>query len=1002
MKWFDDLRRVNGDLLRAAKEAKAERWLRRSAVEKYAEPTHFIFELLQNADDQEAKRVQFKLFPDRVEFRHWGNPFTRDDVERITRLGDSGKPSHKIGRYGIGFKSVFVVTDIPEVYCKLNGKPFAFAIEDLIVPVELPPRGGEVDETLFILPFSKKEGVNRSERAAEQLAKSGPEVLMFLNHIAELSWENVQGRGEKCSCDRGADGVVRFQRSGSGKSSASAYRLFSKEVALPDGESSEASIAFRLNADGKVISENSPTKLWVYFETEEQTGLRFRLHGPFKLTDSRANVMREERFNDQLINEIAGLAASALSQLRDEARIVRESLNAFPIPADDIAENYHKVAEALWQAMRQRTVLPRDAGGYSNPELMWQGTQELRAVFNDSDLTALSGHEMAWTVSAGQRNSRIDRLLTHLGVQELNLEGISEQLKAQRGRIETWLKSHNYQWLQRFYQLLNGIKDDYQVTALGWLSIVRTTEGKHVSAARVRFAPAEEKEVAEIEIQGVSLVAASVLSGKKQIREEVEQFLRRLGVDDVNEQDYIQALLVKHYRPGSIVSDIKAHLRHIERFAAWRAAQQYHTSLFDKAALFLSDGSDTLHTASEIYVDKPFHETLLAAVYGTKGPRAGKKKPLSQRYQGAKGVLDFACTMGATRHLAPEHTSTSGHPERSYLRADYYQSGARWGNATDTDWIIPDLEQLLACHDTTVSLCVWRSLQSLERSLFFAKFRHAQSYDIREKPASFVYQLKSIAWVPSSSGKFHKPDDITEAELPTEFDTTDTTGWLELIGFGRGAKRRAAEYQEQRWAVIRAGIPYEFAEQFQELSNDEKRLVLEAGFRRLTNSEPPKPEFPRRDSPNPDRRWTKVAETAETAPERRREVRERTVRVEPPGHRESARAYLTELYTNDDGVMVCQCCHNEMPFRLADGSYYFEAVQFDYDCDRELSENYIALCPLCAAKYLNARATPNTDMRLALENGNSEIAVILAGKSELIKFVQVHKDDLLSALGALG
>jgi hypothetical protein len=41
------------------------------------------------------------------------------------------------------------------------------------------------------------------------------------------------------------------------------------------------------NADGKVVSENSPAKLWVYFETEEQTGLRFRLHGPFKLTDSR-------------------------------------------------------------------------------------------------------------------------------------------------------------------------------------------------------------------------------------------------------------------------------------------------------------------------------------------------------------------------------------------------------------------------------------------------------------------------------------------------------------------------------------------------------------------------------------------------------------------------------------------------------------------------------------------------------------------------------------------
>jgi 5-hydroxyisourate hydrolase-like protein (transthyretin family) len=160
-------------------------------------------------------------------------------------------------------------------------------------------------------------------------------------------------------------------------------------------------------------------------------------------------------------------------------------------------------------------------------------------------------------------------LLAHVGVAELNLEGVAQQLKVagnHRGRAQTWLKCHNDEWLQGFYQLLNGIKDYYQVTALGALPIVRTSEGKHMSAPQVRFAPAEERKDLEVEIEGVCLVAASVLNGKKQIREEVEQFLRRLGVGDVNEQDYIRALLAKHYRPGSTVPDMKAHLRHVERY----------------------------------------------------------------------------------------------------------------------------------------------------------------------------------------------------------------------------------------------------------------------------------------------------------------------------------------------------------------------------------------------------------------------------------------------------
>ena len=44
-------------------------------------------------------------------------------------------------------------------------------------------------------------------------------------------------------------------------------------------------------------------------------------------------------------------------------------------------------------------------------------------------------------------------------------------------------------------------------------------------------------------------------------------------------------------------------------------------------------------------------------------------------------------------------------------------------------------------------------------------------------------------------------------------------------------------------------------------------------------------------------------------------------------------------------------CANEMPFKLKDGSYYFEAVQVSDDFTKENHELYLALCPLCAAKY---------------------------------------------------
>ena len=43
----------------------------------YSERTHFIFELIQNAEDAGATELAFELFSDRLELRHDGRPSPR-------------------------------------------------------------------------------------------------------------------------------------------------------------------------------------------------------------------------------------------------------------------------------------------------------------------------------------------------------------------------------------------------------------------------------------------------------------------------------------------------------------------------------------------------------------------------------------------------------------------------------------------------------------------------------------------------------------------------------------------------------------------------------------------------------------------------------------------------------------------------------------------------------------------------------------------------------------
>ena len=84
----------------------------------YSERTHFIFELIQNAEDAGATALAFELFGDRLEVRHDGRPFTEADVRGVCGVAQSAKSGDltKIGQFGIGFKSVYAYTATPRVH----------------------------------------------------------------------------------------------------------------------------------------------------------------------------------------------------------------------------------------------------------------------------------------------------------------------------------------------------------------------------------------------------------------------------------------------------------------------------------------------------------------------------------------------------------------------------------------------------------------------------------------------------------------------------------------------------------------------------------------------------------------------------------------------------------------------------------------------------------------------------------------------------------------------
>ena len=167
----------------------------------YSERTHFIFELIQNAEDAGATELAFELFGDRLEVRHDGRPFTEADVRGVCGVAQSGKSGDltKIGQFGIGFKSVYAYTTTPRVHSGAEH----FRIDHYVRPSPAEPLENRADpvpdspETLFVFPFDH-DTVPAATAVGEisaALNRIEPATLLFLRNISRLRARGVQITG---------------------------------------------------------------------------------------------------------------------------------------------------------------------------------------------------------------------------------------------------------------------------------------------------------------------------------------------------------------------------------------------------------------------------------------------------------------------------------------------------------------------------------------------------------------------------------------------------------------------------------------------------------------------------------------------------------------------------------------------------------------------------------------------------------------------------------------
>jgi len=1009
--------------------------IRKIVEELYPDRAHFIYELLQNAEDTKATEAVFVLEAGKLTFEHNGRPFTEADIWGITDIGEGTKSGDqdKIGRFGVGFKSVFAYSETPHIW----SPTFNFKISELVLPSGIPemPSLGQKTRFEFIFDNPKKSPEDACAEVKAGLEELAETTLLFLSNLQSIRWQiGTEPFGEVLRIPHSANHIEILTQVNGGATTSSHFLRFSAPV--QGLEIQRLALAFELDflpdvtvfASAKPLAKQlrvipaNPGHVAVFFPARsESSGLRFHLHAPFVPELSRASI-KDTPANDPLYEQLAGLAAASLPTIRDLNLLSVDFLGVLPTPQDSIPPRYQPIRAAIVEAMNNHPLTPTHAKSHAPAKQLLQAKAILKDFLSSEDIEFLVDYEdepPQWAIAAPQKNSNADRFLSALAITEWDVDSFTAVLSLKASHeprfllmpqwtnirgpdaaFMTWLEAKSPEWHQQMYALLYAdIRAKPErlrvpaITELKQLQIVRLGTCKHTIGNKCFF-PSDGVEQDAILPRVDPKIYSSGKSKTQQ--EEARQFLEDIGVREVGEAEQTQAILDQKYKADSFHPDLKD----LERFVALWEKDNKQATIFANYFIFKrTDGK--WGRPGDVYLDSPHQTTGLNAYFNMLGDNPNKL-PLSAEYHQVAGLVanwvKFAEAVGVQARLEVEQVSCRDNPAAQEL---VRQSPGGWSYTygVDRDYTIQGIAALLTKHDEALSRLVWTTACDLKETRWLsAQYRNNSHYNYRESASQLVCILRDTSWIPQTDGRFVRPCEASMTLLPKGFPYDDGYEWLKAVKFGETEENQLQATSQDEQTAKELGFAnaesLDRARRFAALPTDEQERVLAA--------HEPKPlsAFPEKEPRNPERRAGGVATQAAEAPDRINEERTRTISVNRDKVKPEAEEYLREQYTNPDGDMFCQICQKPLPFKLDDGLFYFEKVEFLSELKQHHYQNYLALCPNHSAMFKLANGSKETLKSSFAAIDGLLLEVVLAQSRTSIRFTKTHIADLKSVIEA--
>lgn len=863
---------------------KSYRGIWNSVIEKYPESAHFVYELLQNADDAVASEVYIIVNRHEMLFKHNGTKrfdiSTEDaipvgDINSITGIGDSSKveTENKIGKFGVGFKAVFQYTETPEIYDDY----FKFKIENYIVPTMLTHDHKErkEGETLFVFPFkNEEESYKDIVGRLEQLQNP----ILFLRNLRKIVWRVDSEDGRKGKEQTYSKTLVEkkvyedntwleLYKLIEGSDTSSIF-LFSMNIRIKsENKVLPISVGYYYDDDEQKLITDTKQKIFCFFPTKETFGTCFISHAPFLLTDNRQNLKPNSEYNKSLIRHLADLAAKAIVHLRDYGKekrhlLINENISSI-IPQykknhwsrlDDLFEQ--PIIDAFSNLIEKEEIFLSRAAKYMKLSDAYTGTpRELVALLTQKQLSSL-----VISSTGDDTKTEVNFIKWELAQNIMNrddvlFEEINHFTSEDFGRTITadFMAQQEVKWVVRFYTFLRtaapklwkktGPESRTSTSKLIFRTapIIKTQKGDWVSPYLPDGNPNIFLPLKKDVKSNYNFVAEDYLNIVN-----AKRFFDELNIKEPNELDYIKSVILPKFSgynfkidDDDLISDFEVLISYFLKQQEGKDRNEY-IQLVSKH-VYLVDSEGDLTRPSDMF----FYNPILADYfnsdsifidldfYGNSIKVHGRDRVIS--FMGLLGVNTNPSVVGITRYNLNETSALS-------MYSHYRFECTRF---KIDDFELEGFSDLISKNriNKELSLYLWNELlpaidlKQYENLTFNYWRRYARHYDNLKTTSTFKFDLLRLKWLYNNDGELVNSYSLYLEDLPHEYNRDN--GLIEFLRISRrepSIKDLGGSDEQQKDYDFGKRIREEFGDDLTEEEIIEKLIELKAEKNRKQNT----------------------------------------------------------------------------------------------------------------------------------------------------------------------